>query len=142
MGIEPYVVRSGLRVIVAQRLVRTLCACAETSNRPEDLLGLPVRSARVSRGCDSCRGSGYAGRSVLAELLLPDTDDLGRAILARVDVRRLESIAAESGMIDRWSRAIAAVEAGATSPAEVRRVLGVGKVFSPRPQHGHRPQGD
>ena len=30
-------------------------------------------------------------------------------------------------MIDRWERACAAVEAGLTSPAEVRRILGVGK---------------
>jgi type II secretory ATPase GspE/PulE/Tfp pilus assembly ATPase PilB-like protein len=126
MGIEPYVVRSGLRVVLAQRLVRKLCTCAEPSSRPEDLLGLPVRFAKVSRGCELCRGTGYAGRAVLAELLLPETDELGRAILSRVDVRRLEDIAAEAGMIDRWARAVAAVEAGVTSPAEVRRILGVG----------------
>ena len=93
MGIEPYVVRSGLRAIVAQRLVRKLCTCAEPSSRPEDLLGLPVQSARVARGCELCRGTGYAGRTVLAEMLLPETDELARAILARLDVRSLESIA-------------------------------------------------
>ncbi len=128
MGIEPYVVRSGLRAIVAQRLVRKLCACAAWSSRPEYLLGLPVQSARVPRGCELCRGTGYAGRTVLAEMLLPETDELARAILARLDVRSLESIARHAGMIDRWSRAVAAVEAGMTSPAEVRRALGVGKI--------------
>ncbi len=60
-------------------------------------------------------------------MLLPDSDELGRAILARADVRQLERIAVEVGMIHRWERACAAVEAGLTSPAEVRRVLGVGK---------------
>jgi type II secretory ATPase GspE/PulE/Tfp pilus assembly ATPase PilB-like protein len=128
MGIEPYVVRSGLRAIVAQRLVRKLCDCAEPSSRAEHLLGFPVQSARVPRGCDSCRQTGYAGRTVLAEMLLPDTDEVARAILDRVDVRRLETVARVNGMIDRWSRAIAAVEAGLTSPAEVRRTLGVGKI--------------
>jgi type II secretory ATPase GspE/PulE/Tfp pilus assembly ATPase PilB-like protein len=128
MGIESYVVRSGLRAVVAQRLVRKLCACAEPSSRPEDLLGLPVRSARVLRGCESCRRTGYAGRIVLAEMLLPETDELARAILERVDVRRLETIARANGMVDRWSRAIAAVEAGLTSPAEVRRTLGLGSI--------------
>jgi type II secretory ATPase GspE/PulE/Tfp pilus assembly ATPase PilB-like protein len=135
MGIEPYVVRSGLRAIVAQRLVRKLCACAEPSTHPEDLLGLPVQSAWVPRGCELCHETGYAGRTVLAEMLLPETDELARAILARLDVRRLENIARQTGMIDRWSRAVAAVEAGLTSPAEVRRTLGVGRI----PQESARP---
>jgi type II secretory ATPase GspE/PulE/Tfp pilus assembly ATPase PilB-like protein len=128
MGIEPYVVRSGLRAIVAQRLVRRLCTCALASSRTEDRLGLPVQSVRVPRGCELCHGTGYAGRTVLAEMLLPETDELARAILARLDVRSLESIARQAGMSDRWSRAVAAVEAGLTSPAEVRRALGVGKI--------------
>ncbi len=126
MGIEPYAVRSGLRHVVAQRLVRRLCdACAEPTDRAEDLLGLPVVRARAPRGCDACRGTGYLGRAVLAEMLPPDSDEIGRAILERVDVRRLERIATEAGMIHRWERACAAVEAGVTSPAEIRRTLGV-----------------
>jgi len=128
MGIEPYVLRSGLRAIVAQRLVRKLCVCAEPSSRPEDLLALPVQSARVPRGCALCHETGYAGRTVLAEMLLPETDELARAILARLDVHSLETAARRAGMTDRWARAIAAVEAGLTSPAEVRRTLGLGKV--------------
>ncbi len=127
MGIEPYAVRSGLRAVVAQRLVRRLCDCAEASSRPEDLLGLPVRHARVPRGCANCRETGYLGRLVVAEMLLPEPDEIGRAILARADVRQLERIAVEAGMIHRWERACAAVEAGLTSPSEIRRTLGVGK---------------
>jgi type II secretory ATPase GspE/PulE/Tfp pilus assembly ATPase PilB-like protein len=128
MGIEPYVLRSSLRAIVAQRLVRKLCRCAQPSSRPDDLLGLPVQSARVPRGCELCHETGYAGRTVLAEMLLPESDELARAILARLDVRSLEAAARRAGMVDRWSLAVAAVEAGLTSPAEVRRTLGVGKV--------------
>ena len=86
MGIEPHVVRSGLRVVVAQRLVRRLCDCAVTSSKPDDFLGLPVREARLPRGCDLCRGTGYLGRTVLAELLVPETEELARAVLARSDV--------------------------------------------------------
>lgn len=126
MGIEPYAVRSGLRAVVAQRLVRRLCpGCAAPADRPEDFLGLPVARARLPRGCDACRGTGYLGRIVLAEWLPPDSEAIGRAILDRADVRRLERIAAEAGMIHRWERACLAVEAGVTSPAEVRRTLGV-----------------
>jgi general secretion pathway protein E len=125
MGIEPYVVRSGLRAVVAQRLVRRLCSCAQPSTRPEELLGLPVQAAKVPRGCDACRGTGYSGRAVLGEMLLFDTDELARAILAKSDVRRLEEVAVAAGMVDRWERACATVEAGVTSPTEIRRILGV-----------------
>ncbi len=58
-------------------------------------------------------------------MLVPDSEAIGRAILERADVRRLEPIAAEAGMVHRWERAIAAIEAGLTSPAEARRSLGL-----------------
>jgi type II secretory ATPase GspE/PulE/Tfp pilus assembly ATPase PilB-like protein len=127
MGIEPYAVRSGLRAVLAQRLVRRLCDCARPAGEAEDFLGLPVRRAKVPAGCDACRGTGYLGRIVLAEMLLPASDELARAILARSDVPQLERIAVGAGMIHRWERACAAVEAGLTSPAEVRRTLGLGQ---------------
>jgi type II secretory ATPase GspE/PulE/Tfp pilus assembly ATPase PilB-like protein len=135
MGIEPYVVRSGLRAVIAQRLVRRLCNCAVASSRPDDFLGLPVRHAKLPRGCGACRETGYIGRTVLAELLLPETEELARAVLARSDVRELEQVAAGTGMIDRWERALAAVEEGLTSPAEVRRILGVAPWPKRRPAH-------
>lgn len=135
MGIEPYAVRSGLRAVVALRLVRRLCpACSEPSTRAEDLLGLPLSGARLPRGCDQCRHTGYSGRIPLAEMLPVDSDAIGRAVLDRADVHRLESIAMESGMIHRWRRAILAVEAGVTSPAEVRRSLGLGTPQAPASQ--------
>jgi type II secretory ATPase GspE/PulE/Tfp pilus assembly ATPase PilB-like protein len=125
MGIEPYVVRSGLRAVVSQRLVRRLCACATQTTKPDDFLGLPVRQARLPRGCPECGGTGYIGRAVLAELLLPHSDELAHAILHSSDVRQLEQAAIAAGMIDQWARACAAVEAGITAPGEVRRILGV-----------------
>jgi len=126
MSIEPYAIRSGLRAVVAQRLVRRLCpACATPSDQPLDLLGIPVERARVARGCDACGQTGYHGRLVLAELLLPDQEPFGQAILARRDVHYLEEAALAGGMIGRWERACRSVEEGLTSPAEIRRVLGV-----------------
>jgi type II secretory ATPase GspE/PulE/Tfp pilus assembly ATPase PilB-like protein len=139
MGIEPYAVRSGVRAIVTQRLVRQLCTCARLASRPEELLGLPVRHAKVAVGCDACRQTGYLGRTVLAEMLLPEPDELARAILARTDVRHLERIAVAVGMVHRWERACLAVEAGLTSPAEIRRILGVG---NPPPRISEPPRLD
>lgn len=124
MGIEPYLVRSGLLAIVSQRLVRALCGCAVASDDPRGRLGLPIDRYRVAVGCDTCRGVGYLGRMVLAELLVPEREGLGPAILERSDVRRLEALALASGMVGRWGRALGAIAEGRTSPAEIRRILG------------------
>ena len=125
MGIEPYLLRSGLLAVVSQRLVRTLCGdCSRDDDGPRSRLGLAVARARVAVGCEACGGSGYRGRMILAEWLEPERAGLGPAILARSDIRHLEAEAVRGGMVDRWHRARMAIEAGQTTAAEVRRVLG------------------
>jgi type II secretory ATPase GspE/PulE/Tfp pilus assembly ATPase PilB-like protein len=124
MGIEPYVLRSGLLAILCQRLLRRLCNCAQPSDDPDVRLGLPVGRVMVPRGCPECGGSGYRGRFLLVEMLSPTHTELGRAILSRCDAAQLQRLAVQAGMVTRWQRACRAVDAGLTSPAEVRRVLG------------------
>jgi general secretion pathway protein E len=130
MGIEPYVLCSGLLAVINQRLLRRLCNCAQAATVDADLLGLPVAKASLPVGCDACGGSGYGGRLLLAELLLPRRDELRAAILDRRDTNRLQHLAQQSGMVTIWQRAFQAVESGSTSPAEVRRVLGFSKAAS------------
>jgi general secretion pathway protein E len=124
MGLEPYVLRSGVLAILHQRLLRRLCTCAEPSREDEARLGLPVGQALVPRGCPDCGGTGYRGRFLLVEMLTLVRSELGRAILSQSDSATIERLAVEAGMITRWQRACHAVENGWTSPAEVRRVLG------------------
>lgn len=124
MGIEPYLLRSGVLAILCQRLVRRLCACACPTDEPEARLGLPVQRAWLPVGCHACSGTGYRGRLLLVEMLTAERTEVGRAILSRCDAATLGRLAAEAGMITHWQRACAAVDARLTSPAEVRRVLG------------------
>ena len=124
MAVEPYVLRSGLLAVLCQRLLRKLCRCAKESNDPGSRLGLPVERDMVPAGCDECAATGYRGRFLIAEMLVPTHPELGRAILARSDTRQLEQLAVGAGMVTRWQRACRAVEAGRTSAAEVRRGLG------------------
>ena len=124
MGLEPYLLRSGILAILNQRLVRRLCVCARPARDAVELLGLPVACAHLPQGCDQCLGTGYRGRLVLAEILRAEASELGRAILSRSDAAQLEQLAVQSGMVTRWQRAAQTVEAGLTSPAEIRRVLG------------------
>jgi type II secretory ATPase GspE/PulE/Tfp pilus assembly ATPase PilB-like protein len=125
MGIEPYVIISGVRAIVCQRLVRRLCTCARLADDPAELLGLDVHGARVAVGCAQCRGTGYRGRVMLAEILVPNHHRIRRAIRAHADVVRLEQMALRSGMVRLTERARNAVQSGLTDPAEYRRVLGI-----------------
>ncbi|MBN1588134.1 MAG: Flp pilus assembly complex ATPase component TadA, partial [Pirellulales bacterium] len=81
MGIEPYVLRSGLLAVVSQRLVRKLCSCAETSDMPEDRLGLPVEQVRLPVGCPECLGTGYRDRLPLVEMVATRRSELAEAIL-------------------------------------------------------------
>jgi general secretion pathway protein E len=124
MGLEPYVLRSGLLAIVHQRLLRRLCGCAKPDQRPDARLGLPVRRAMTPVGCAACGGTGYSGRFLLVEMLPLAADALAQSVLARCDTATIERRAIEGGMVDRWQRACRAVDEGWTSPAEVRRVLG------------------
>src|SRR3972149_8858927 len=79
MGIEPYILRSGLLAVLNQRLLRRLCECAKDSNDPNARLGLNVQRIPQSVGCSACRGTGYQGRFLIVELLVIMHTDLGRA---------------------------------------------------------------
>jgi general secretion pathway protein E len=126
MGLEPYQLRSGILAILSQRLVRKLCTCSSEIESETEKLQLPIQRGRQPRGCPACWQTGYQGRTLLAELLALSHPRLGPAILARSDAKELERAAVESGFTPLIHRAAAAVEAGVTSPAEVRRVLGFG----------------
>ncbi|MBW3539481.1 MAG: GspE/PulE family protein [Planctomycetes bacterium] len=123
MGLEAYQLRSGLLAVLNQRLVRRLCACAESSERPEDRLGLDVDRVRLPVGCHECGGTGYRGRLLLAEMLVPGKLE-SPAVVSAGDTAGIEQRAIQAGMVPRHDRGRAAVAAGLTSPAEVRRVFG------------------
>ncbi len=124
MAIEPYILRSGIRAVICQRLVRRLCTCATAGDGEVARLGLPVARFRLAQSCPNCHGTGYQGRLLLAEMLLIDSADLATGILQRWDTHRLEEAALRGGMTCLWKQACQGVEAGLTSPDEIRRVLG------------------
>ena len=72
MGIEPYVIISGVRAIVCQRLVRRLCTCAATHRRSDRAAGTGRLQRLGRRRLPRCRGTGYRGRVMLAEILDPE----------------------------------------------------------------------
>ena len=125
MGIEPYIIKSGLLGVLGQRLVRTLCSCHRESTDAADLLGWPVQRAGVAVGCAECGMSGYKGRLPLVEALSPRHGTIGTALLRRADVHEIDQAAIAAGMIPLQERAAQAIEAGLTTVQEAIRVLGI-----------------
>lgn len=125
MGIEPYLLRSSVIGICCQRLLRKLCHCAQESSDPAGFYGLPIDGCRVPLGCDDCNKSGYSGRLIASEFLSLRDATMAQAVLDTNDSRKNYRTAVERGMKSLWERATDLVRQGHTSPAEVRRVLGV-----------------
>ncbi len=127
MGIEPYIIKSGLLGILSQRLVRRLCRCSRESISESDRIGWPVQQARVAVGCRECDMSGYKGRLPLVEALDPQAGSVGAALLQRADVQEIEKAAITVGMVPLQRRVVEAIETGQTTVQEAIRVLGIAR---------------
>jgi len=128
MGVEPYLVASVLEGVLAQRLVRRICAACRVPDTPNpaDLEALGIEGAAGTRlwrgrGCDECRSTGYRGRTGIYELF-PITEDARSLILRRVPSRDIRREAVEAGMttlrLDGWRKACE----GVTTVEELLRV--------------------
>ena len=78
IGVEPYLISSGLRGVVSQRLVRRICPACREAYTPDqrylDLLGLNAQSTTFyhGAGCSACAHTGYQGRTAVFEFLTVD----------------------------------------------------------------------
>jgi type II secretory ATPase GspE/PulE/Tfp pilus assembly ATPase PilB-like protein/ActR/RegA family two-component response regulator len=117
---------SSVKGVVAQRLVRRLCAaCAvpqSVSELPEAqqelLSGLPTSKLRRAVGCARCRGTGYEGRTAVVEVV-PITHELQDAIARRADAPALALLARECGITNLWDSGLSRVLDGVTSIGEL-----------------------
>ncbi|HUA55183.1 MAG TPA: GspE/PulE family protein [Candidatus Sulfotelmatobacter sp.] len=133
MGLEPYLLTSVVRGVLGQRLVRTLCLeCREPYAPLPELVartGLdalapdPMPPLHRAVGCPACGGTGYHGRTVIAELLVFD-ERLHRVVLSAPDAPALRAAATAAGMVDMRTDGLRKVLAGVTSLDEVLRVTG------------------
>ena len=127
MGVEPYLVASSLEGVLAQRLVRRICAACKTSYspRPEDIPAdfpyeFPIPLYR-GKGCRECRGTGYAGRTGIYELLVP-TPAIRHMTMERANSNEIQREAARAGMITLAQSGYPKVRAGETTLEEIARV--------------------
>jgi type IV pilus assembly protein PilB len=129
MGIEPYLVASGVACVVAQRLVRRLCECKAEVELSKELLadqGFECESgfkAFEPVGCVRCNHTGYKGRLGIYEVM-PITDGLRRLILEKGSADVMRAYAREEGMCTLREDGLVKIRQGVTSVAEVLRVAG------------------
>jgi type IV pilus assembly protein PilB len=125
MGIEPFLVSSAVDCIVAQRLVRMLCAhCKRLQTVSEAVLadhGLAGAEPYESVGCSRCGGSGYRGRLGVYEVMSV-SEPIRTMILERGSVDDMVAVAVSEGMRRLRDDGMAKVRAGLTSIAEVERM--------------------
>ena len=132
LKVESFLLRSTLRAVIAQRLVRVLCDRCKVERKltATDLatdprygaLGLKLGEVvHEPAGCEHCSGSGYRGRSGVFEIL-EVTNELRSLIAAHADGVTIDETATRAGMTTMIDDAVAKCRAGLTSAAEVLRV--------------------
>jgi len=130
MGVEPYNFVSAINCILAQRLVRVLCAgCKRRSEVSFELLqesGLDPELYQEqefydAEGCDECGGTGFVGRTAVGELL-DMSDRIRQMVLERRPTVEIKQAAREEGMTALRDSALEKVFAGVTTLREINKV--------------------
>jgi type IV pilus assembly protein PilB len=130
MGVDPYNFVSALNCILAQRLVRMICAnCRRPVRYPKVILsesGLDVEQYREftfyeGEGCLECNGTGFRGRTAIHELL-DLSDRIREMIIERRPTSEIKRVAHDTGMTFLREAALAKVAAGLTTLREINKV--------------------
>ena len=128
MGIEPFLIASSVRALLAQRLVRRLCPlCLQPAEEGRfhdhylESIGFPVHrkeTIMVANGCRECRGTGYRGRMALIEVCVV-TPEMQELIAERAPLSALRSKSIDQGMIPMRDYGWRKVMSGETTIEEV-----------------------
>jgi type II secretion system protein E len=130
MGIKPFLVASSIQAVIAQRLLRRICAnCKrETTVRPEAIREMGAdpndgvdRIFYKGTGCDRCGSSGYRGRTAIHEIFEMNSD-LRKLVIRAESNMKIKRLATEQGMRslrqDGWQKILM----GITTVEEVMRI--------------------
>lgn len=125
MGVEPYLVASSLIGVIAQRLVRVICAACKKSIPASPILtqflrtrGMTEATAFVGQGCSRCHGMGFSGRVAIFEILAVN-EPMRKLISERADESVLRACADNHGMRPMFENGLDKVLQGVTTLEEV-----------------------
>jgi len=127
IGVQPFLVSSALRAVMAQRLVRKLCTnCKQPTEFTEyEMRALNIDASQLSKanpmravGCDKCRGKGFRGRLGIFEIFVVD-DEIRQMVNRGATTLQLRHRTREVGMRTLREDGIRKVLAGVTTAEEV-----------------------
>jgi type IV pilus assembly protein PilB len=125
MGIEAFLVTASLNLVVAQRLVRRICADCKTPFVPSiellesvNLQARPGQEFFQGKGCPSCNGTGFRGRVALYEVMVM-SDSMRESVIANATTTELKRQAIREGMETLRMAGINKVLEGRTTIGEV-----------------------
>jgi general secretion pathway protein E len=129
MGIDPYLITSSVRGVIAQRLVRVICDNCKESYKPsidvlEDLkMDYQNKNIKFYKGtgCEKCVHTGYRGRTGIYEFMKL-TPAIQKGVLKGLDSESLKEIALKEGLITLFEYGKRKILDGITTPEEVLRV--------------------
>ncbi|CCK79553.1 type II secretion system ATPase GspE [Desulfobacula toluolica] len=133
MGIEPFLITSAVRAVIAQRLIRVLCHECKEPCRPDALalksIGLTEadvaqKNIFQAKGCGKCFHTGYKGRMPIFEILVIDKHHKS-LILKTSDSTKIRDLALEQNMTTLLHDGIEKIFKGMTTIEEVLRVTQV-----------------
>jgi general secretion pathway protein E len=129
LGVEPYLVASGLQLVLGQRLVRKLCPACRIASKPtaEQLArmgkaGEGVEKIYSPRGCPKCVGTGFMGRRGVFELLRV-TEEMNEIIMKTPSVAEVQKTLAGSKFVKLVQSGYMLVAEGITSLDEIERSM-------------------
>jgi type IV pilus assembly protein PilB len=127
LKVAPYLVSASLIGVLAQRLVRKICANCKTEYEPAAGIKRAVEkvAGEVGKfhrgvGCKKCRNTGYVGRIAIHELFVPD-DEIAEMINDHISTKKLRAKVLEKGMVPLQADGIEKVKAGIVSIEEILR---------------------
>jgi general secretion pathway protein E len=129
MGIEPFLVSSSILAVLAQRLVRLVCAECREPYTPTaaELARVGLSAGALAgpiyrpKGCRKCRGTGYMGRTAIEELMLMD-DDVRALVMQRADAATIRRACTAKNMRLLRQDGAERIAAGQTTIEELLRV--------------------
>ena len=136
LGVEDFLLASTLRGVIAQRLVRVLCArCKRQYHADKERLARDPRYTALGirlgetmfepAGCQHCGGTGYRGRIGVFEVIEMQ-DELRTLVSKKTNANDIERAALRAGMTTMRDDAVSKCRAGVTSLSEALRVLALG----------------
>ena len=130
MGVESYLIGAALNMVLAQRLVRRICAkCRQTYEPPRTIrkalqrMGFEFETFHKGAGCRSCRNTGFKGRIGVHELLILN-DSMRDAIIANPGIGHLRRTAVANGMVQLPQDGFRKVREGITTIEEIIHIAG------------------